>query len=107
MTRGTIPPALLTSVKNYLNITWSDAATDSKISDLIASASTYLDSKLGSAADYTADGLPRTLLFEYVRYARDSALDVFETNYRSMILAMQNEGVTAVYGVESTVSPAN
>ena len=25
----------------------------------------------------------------------------------SMILAMQNEGVTAVYGVESTVSPAN
>lgn len=103
MTRNDIPPALLTDVENYLNITWQDTATDNKISNLIASASAYLDSKLGSAADYTADGLPRTLLFEYVRYARDSALDVFETNYRSMILAMQNEGVTAVYGVESTV----
>lgn len=107
MTRNDIPPALLTDVENYLNITWQDTDTDNKISNLIASASAYLDSKRGSAADYTADGLPRTLLFEYVRYARDSALDVFETNYRSMILAMQNEGVTAVYGVESTVSPAN
>lgn len=107
MTRNDIPPALLTDVENYLNITWQDTDTDNKISNLIASASAYLDSKLGSAADYTADGLPRTLLFEYVRYARDSALDVFETNYRSMILAMQNEGVTAVYGVESTVSPTN
>lgn len=107
MTRNTIPPELLADVENYLNITWNDTATDNKISGLIASASAYLDSKLGSAADYTADGLPRTLLFEYVRYARDSALDVFETNYRSMILAMQNEGVTAVYGVESTVSSTN
>lgn len=103
MTRNDIPQELLADVENYLNITWQDTDTDNKISNLIASASTYLDSKLGSAADYTVDGLPRTLLFEYVRYARDSALDVFETNYRSMILAMQNEGVTAVYGVESTV----
>ena len=31
------------------------------------------------------------MLFEYVRYARDSALDVFENNYTSMILAMQHE----------------
>lgn len=103
MTRNDIPPELLADVENYINITWQDTDTDNKISNLIASASTYLDSKRGSSSDYTADGLPRTLLFEYVRYARDSALDVFETNYRSMILAMQNEGVTAVYGVESTV----
>ena len=103
MTRNDISPALLADVENYLNITWQNTDIDNKISNLIASASTYLDSKLGSAADYTADGLPRTLLFEYVRYARDSALDVFETNYRSMILAMQNEGVTGIYGVESTV----
>lgn len=41
--------------------------------------------------DYTAEGFPRILLFEYVRYARDEALDVFENNYLSMLLAMQNE----------------
>jgi len=26
-----------------------------------------------------------------VRYARDSALDVFENNYRSMLLSMQSD----------------
>ena len=63
----------------------------------------YLDGKLGAQADYTQDGLPRTLLMEYVRYARDAALDVFENNYLSMLLAMQNERAVSSY-VESTQS---
>lgn len=45
MTRQNIPPALLVDVKNYLNITWEDEATDEKIRGLIASASMYLDGK--------------------------------------------------------------
>ena len=40
------------------------------------------------------------LLMEYVRYARDSALDVYENNYTNMILSMQNERAVARY-VES------
>ena len=51
----------------------------------------YFYDEFNGEADYDADGLPRSLLFEYVRYARDSALDVFENNYTSMILAMQHE----------------
>ena len=78
--RNTLPEGLLDDVKNYLNITWEDEATDQKIGGLIASGMVYLDAKYGSTADYTADGMPRTLLMEYVRYARDSALDVFESN---------------------------
>lgn len=39
---------------------------------------------------------------EYVRYARDEALDVFENNYTALILAMQNEGAVKAYA-ESTV----
>lgn len=89
--RDIIPAEILESVKCYLGITWHDDVTDSKISGLIASGMAYLDSKYGGEADYYEDGLARTLLFEYVRYARDSALDVFENNYRSMILAMQHE----------------
>lgn len=90
MKRTEIPAALLADVKNNLNITWEDQATDDKIRGLIASASAYLDAKGGEVLDYEADGMPRTLLMEYVRYARDEALDVFENNYRSMILDMQN-----------------
>ena len=95
--RNTLPEGLLDDVKNYLNITWEDEATDQKIGGLIASGMVYLDAKYGSTADYTADGMPRTLLMEYVRYARDSALDVFESNYLSMLLGMQNEKLSLIH----------
>lgn len=95
----------MADVKNYLNITWSDTATDNKVRGLIASASVYLDGKGGGALDYDSDGLPRTLLMEYVRYMRDEALDVFENNYTAMILAMQNERLVPS-SVEST-EPTN
>lgn len=106
MNRGSIPVELLSDVKNFLDITWDDEAEDKKISGLIAQGSVYLDGKYGETANYETEGLPRTLLMEYVRYARDRALDVFENNYQSMILAMQNERAVMRYGetMESTVS---
>lgn len=81
---------LLEDVKNYLDITWPDEATDRKISGFIASGAAYLNDKAGAELDYDQDGYGRTLLMEYVRYARDGALDVFENNYRHLLLAMQN-----------------
>ena len=95
---------LLADVKNYLNITWDDQATDRKISDLIRAGISFLDLKRGEPADYTAAGLPRTLLFDFVRYARDDALDVFENNYLSMIVAMRNESLVKSYALENTQS---
>lgn len=101
MLRHNLPDGLLDDVKAYLNITWDDEVTDTKIGGLVASGMVYLDGKYGGAADYAEDGLPRMLLFEFVRYARDAALDVFENNYMSLILAMQNERKVELY-VEST-----
>lgn len=103
ITRESVPADLLADVKNYLNITWDDETTDAKISGLIASAAAYLDGKLGGQPDYEADGMPRTLMMEYVRYARDSALDVFETNYLQMILTAQQESMVSDYAVESAL----
>ena len=101
--RAALPDGLLSDVKNWLDITWDDEATDAKVSGLIASGMAYLDGKLGVAGDYTRDGLPRTLLFEYCRYGRDSAQDVFENNYRSMILDMQNGRKVSAFELESTI----
>lgn len=100
--RTAIPEGLLGDVKNYLDVTWEDPGTDQRYSEMILSGMAYLDDKYGAQADYTVPGDPRTLLMEYVRYARDSALDVFENNYRNRILAMQNGRRVAAY-VESTV----
>jgi len=69
--RDDLPEGLLDAVKNHLNITWSDEATDQKISGIIASGMMYLNSKAGAEMDYQADGAARTLLFEYARYMID------------------------------------
>lgn len=90
-TRDDLPAGLLDDVLNELDITWHDEATEKKYSGLIARGMAYLDNKLGRGSDYTQDDMPRALLMEYVRYARDHALDVFESNYLSMILGTQNE----------------
>lgn len=93
--------ALLPQVKNYLNITWEDEATDEKIRGLMLSAMAYLDGKRGYPAEYEKPGFAQTLMMEYVRYGRDGALDVFENNYQSMILAMRNERRAFYYVAEA------
>lgn len=88
--RTAIPAALLADVENYLNITWNDLATDERIRGLIASATADLDDYAGEELDYMSDGLPRTLMMDHVRYARDEALDVFENNYRTQLVRLRN-----------------
>lgn len=102
--RTEVPAELLAAVKNYLNVTWDEQATDDKVCGLIASGSVYLDLKGGGALDYESDGLPRTMLMEYVRYGYSSALDVFETNYLNQLLAMRHERLVSEYAAENAVS---
>ena len=99
--RSNLSNDLLSDVKNYLNITWDDDATDNKMRGIIASGMMYLNSKAGAEMDYQADGAARTLLFEYARYMRDEALDVFENNYLPMILAMRHERMVKDYVQET------
>lgn len=99
--RNEIPAALLADVKNYLNITWDDLATDERIRGLIASATADLNDYAGEELDYMSDGLPRTLMMDHVRYARDEALDVFENNYRTQLVRLRNRRRVTGY-VEST-----
>lgn len=88
---GAVSDVLLKAVKIWCNITWSDEATDAKVSALIASGQAYIDGKLGEEGRYEFPGEPLTLLKEYVRYGLSDALDVFEANYLNRLLAMQHE----------------
>lgn len=96
-----VSPELLAGAKLWCNITWSDEATDAKVSALIASGEAYIDGKLGIPADYTVSGEPLTLLCEYVRYGLSDALDVFEGNYLNRLLAMQHERKVAAYAEDA------
>lgn len=96
--------ALLADVRNYLDVTWADEDTDRKLLVLIGGGMAYLDDKAGEELDYSRDGYGRSLLLDYVRYGRDGALDVFENNYRHLLLAMQNNRKVAAYASEAIPS---
>ena len=101
--RTGLPAGLLEDIKNSLDVTWEDEATDRKYSGLIASGMRYLNDKAGEEMDYMEDGEGLTLLREYVRYARDGALDVFENNYLHLLLSMQNNRKVTAYAGKNAV----
>lgn len=93
----TVSPELLDEIENDLDVTWSDEATDRKYTRLIADGMAYLTGKIGGTPEFSGPGEAQTLLREYVRYARDEAQDVFESNYLSRILAAQNARRVSAY----------
>lgn len=100
---GSLPAGVLESIEDYLGCTWivSGSSEERQLAGLVEDGIAYLDGKFGASGDYTVPGFPRQLLKEYVRYARDAALDVFENNYLSLITAMQNQRRVGAYELES------
>lgn len=91
------PSVLLEDVKNYLDITWNDAGTDKKLTGIIARGMKYIDGVAGAVLDYTIEDKPRELLFEYCRYVRSNALEMFKTNYLHELLTLQMNQEVADY----------
>lgn len=94
--------ALLDDVKNYLDITWDDADTDTKLTGIIARGKDYIDRVAGASLDYETEGQPKALLYDYCRYARSNALEVFQENYLSELLSLQMYQEVEDYETEST-----
>ena len=69
MASVTVDDALYADVKNYLDITWEDEMTNRKVRNFITQGMFFVNDKLGVSGDFLNEGYPRTLLFEYVRYA--------------------------------------
>jgi len=93
-----LPDGLLDDVKNYLDITWAvDAGTDAKVTGIISRGMARLQDIAGVSLDFTAEDLPRSLLFDYCFYARSNALDDFETNYLSTLLSLQRREEVKAY----------
>lgn len=89
---------LLSAVRNYLDITWTDEAGDQKISGFIARGIRYLNDTAGADLDYDAEDSPRALLFDYCRYARSNALEDFQVNYGHELLSLHIRVEVSAYG---------
>lgn len=91
---------LLRKIKSFLGVTWEDDETDHIIMPMIISSIAYLDDVCGCELDYIhpSSGDDKTyssaclkaqeLLFNRVFYMREKALDDFDKNYRSSIVAL-------------------
>lgn len=80
---------LLSDVRNYLDITYDDPETDQKLTGIIERGKVYLDNIAGVQQDYDNESASRQLLFDYCRYARNSALEYFEENFKTELLTLR------------------
>lgn len=90
-------------IKSYLKVAWQDE--DSLITDLIARGKTRLNELAGADLDYETEGLARSLLFDFVRYAYSNASEYWEENFQREILRLQiTTGVAQEAVVDETQS---
>jgi hypothetical protein len=97
-----LPDGLLDAVRNYLDITWTDAEGDIKLTGIIERGMKYLDAAAGEELDYSAEDKPRELLFDYCRYVRSNALHEFQVNYLPELLSLQNQKEVERYREENS-----
>lgn len=90
---------LLDEVKNYLDVTWDDAQTDSKLQGIIERGKSYLNRVAGKELDFNAEDKPKELLFDYCRYVRSNALEVFQQNYLHELLSLQIDAEVEAYEI--------
>ena len=83
-----MPDGLLDDIKNYLHITWQDENTDKNLTGMINRGMARLQQIAGVPLDFVKEDLPRSLLFDYCRYANSQALEVFEKNFESELLEL-------------------
>ncbi len=91
---------MLTEVKGYLKITWDDE--DPYIEGFITRGKDHLEGLTGTKLAFEKSK-PKSLLFDYCRYAYNNALEYFDENFRGDILRLQlqeavNEKVTTDEG---------
>jgi hypothetical protein len=84
--------ALFEEVKNQLNITWSDEATDRKINSIIARAIGVINGYAGQVLDINVDeniNGDAQLLIDCCRYIYNDCFEDFEKNYHSQLFALR------------------
>ncbi len=94
-----VTPDLLAVVRNYLDITWEDAATDTKLEGIISRGIDYINRRSGAVMDYSVEGVARALLLDYCMYVRARAFADYETHYASELTALR---LRTIAGGEAT-----
>lgn len=82
--------ALIDEVKDHLQITWEDDTLTRKLENGLEMGKQILQEYAGGELDFDSPGTPKALLFEFERYVRSDAMEMFEKNYQSSLLRLRN-----------------
>jgi len=83
------PDNLLEELKDYLCITYDDDRTDVTLLAALARGKSILEDYAGGSLDFSQRGAAQQLLFDYCRYVRSQATEMFEINYRHDLIALR------------------
>ena len=93
---------LLEEVKDYIGISWQDDNTDRKTAGYIARGVSRLERISGIHLNFEEEGLPKSLLLDYCRYANSQALEVFERNFQDELLDLNLAAAVKEYEDKNT-----
>lgn len=74
-------------MKSYLKITWD--SEDIELQRMIERGKRQIERLTGTSIDFQDNMVAQDLLLDYCRYSYNNALEYFEDNFRSQILALQ------------------
>jgi len=92
---------LLEDLKSELHITWADE--DEELVRLLERGSKTLNRLIGADLDYLAEDEAQGLLFAYVRYSRNNAIEFFRVNFRDDITSLSLMHGAAIMAEEADV----
>lgn len=95
---------MLEALKDYLNITYEDPVTDRMLEGALSRGRSVLNDYAGTELDYEEEGLPRQLLFDYCRYVRSNAVEMFEPNFRHDLISLREMTEVQKYAEQNTNS---
>lgn len=92
----------LDTVKNYLDVTWADTATDAKLAGILSRAESTLSSYAGVELDFADETTPEAqLLLDLCRYIWWERFEEFKINYQSELLMLRANAAAAAANGES------
>lgn len=98
---------LLAQVKRKLNITWKDADTDTRVSEIVQSAIPTLKHKLGITDpnfDFSEQGMENILFLAFCLYEYNHCANEFDDNYFNTIAQVRAKHEVEYYAKSEAVA---
>lgn len=99
--------SLIDQALDYLTITWDDPPLKRKLEGAMERGKALIDDYAGSPQDYNKPGRPQALLFDYLRYVRSDATEMFEINYQRDLMHLRDKAMAIASLTEEAETDAD